>query len=174
MKSWFQQCRKEIELAKNKKKPPPDQSPDDPEFPHDAPTPTSTPPEDPPTHDTSSQIRMRALNTVVSGTGKLVQMLSTSSWSSDSTTPSDEEARHGGDGGEGYLNFKVDTPHLHSDDDLDSVCSVPRLIENPSGLTRYWLTLGGKTSTTASSSSFELDCISAVHCLGAPLYLLFR
>ena len=70
---------------------------------------------------TAQHIRMRAigeLNTVVSGTGKLVQMLSENAW--PSTHASDEEAMQGS--GEDYLShFVVETPHLHADDDLDAV-----------------------------------------------------
>ena len=67
----------------------------------------------------NQQIRMRVigdLNTVVSGTGKLVQMLK-QNWNGE--TEMDEEAMQGG---ENYLtNFVVETPHLHADDDLDEV-----------------------------------------------------
>lgn len=67
---------------------------------------------------TAQQIRMRAigeLNTVVSGTGKLVEMLR-QSWDGESEV--DEESLQGGE----YLtHFVVETPHLHADDDLDDV-----------------------------------------------------
>ena len=71
------------------------------------------------TGNSNQQIRMRVigdLNTVVSGTGKLVQMLK-QNWNGE--IEMDEEAMQGG---ENYLtHFVVETPHLHADDDLDEV-----------------------------------------------------
>ena len=74
------------------------------------------------TGNSNQQIRMRVigdLNTVVSGTGKLVQMLK-QNWNGE--IEMDEEAMQGG---ENYLtHFVVETPHLHADDDLDEVIII--------------------------------------------------
>ena len=70
---------------------------------------------------TEQDLRLRSmwkLSTVVSGTGKLVQLLS---GGTEEEAPTDEEAQQG-PGEPQYLPaFKIDTPHMHSDDDLDAV-----------------------------------------------------
>lgn len=113
MKDWFNKSRVTIvEEGKNKQDSETEEKKD---------TPSSSKEKDSSGKPSTAQhIRMRAigeLNTVVSGTGKLVQMLSENAW----PTIADEEALQGS--GENYLShFVVETPHLHADDDLDAVC----------------------------------------------------
>ena|SRR3990167_1302662 len=72
-------------------------------------------------YSTGHQIRMRAmreLQTVVSGTEKLVKMLSDTTWTAPDDV--DEEILQGGS--EHCLSrFAMDPPHMHSDEDLITV-----------------------------------------------------